>query len=168
MIKKLIMVAAVFSLAAAFAVSGQSESGSRKIGFIDLDRIFRAYPPAAAAVGGLEEQLKEKEAEIEKLLGEIRQMRAESELLAEQTRARKEQEIARKTLQLRQFTEEAEIEINRRLLQTREKMLEEIFARVAVYARENGYDFIFRSEAAAYCDPSLDLTEGIIEALKKD
>jgi len=166
--KKFIVMAVVSSLAAAFAVTGWGETGLKKIGFIDLDRVFRAYPPAAAAVGGLEEQLKAKEAEIEKLLGEIRQLRAESELLADQARVRKEQEIARKTLQLRQYTEESEIEINRRLFQTREKMLEEIFARVTVYAREQGYDFIFRSEATAYFDPSLDLTDGIIEALKKD
>lgn len=160
-------------LLALFFLTGMIETasgdeGGRRVGFVDLDRVFRAYPPAAEALGGLEEELKEKEAEIERLLGEIRRKRAESELLSDQARARAEQEISRKTFQLRQYTEEAEIEINRRLFQKREKLLGEIFDRISVFARAEGYDYILRAEAAAFLDPALDITDRVVEFLQPE
>lgn len=165
---KKIVTLAVASVLAGTAVAAAAGEDGRRVGFIDLDRVFRAYPPAAEALGGLEEELKEKEAEIEKLLAEIRRLRAESELLSDQARVRKEQEIARKTFQLRQYTEEAEIEINRRLFQKREVLLQEIFEKISVFARAEGYEYILSSEAAAFFDPALDITERVIGVLRPE
>ena len=130
-----------------FLNKNRSESGT--IGFVDIDRVFREYSGTAASKNELDQELRRKEAEIErrknviyKLKAKSAKLRQEKELatvLPEMLESRKKIEEAQE--QLRQDAEKVNQEkeqLQKEGNSVRQQMLEKEKQDFIIQAKQNG------------------------------
>lgn len=158
---------------AAFLISagGGVMADELKFGWVDLEQVFRGYYKTEKTLDSLEEEIKQKEAEVKKLVEEIRQMEAAKELMREDERLKQEKEIVKKKLAANTLRQKAERELGQQIIIEKGKLLEEIIEKIEELARRESYTFIFRGELpeiVLYKDPSLDLTNRVLKEVNKE
>lgn len=149
------------------AEEGQIAEGM-KIGWIDLDQVFRGYHKTEKVLSDLEKSVETKEDEIKKVAQKIETLEQEKFLLSESGRREKEEEINEQKIALIKLQRESEIDLNQKVMTEKGKLLDEILEIVAKKAEAEGYTFIFRKALMVYADPDLELTEDILEELNKE
>jgi outer membrane protein len=158
----------IFFVTASLSRGGEASSLTEmKIGWVDLDKVFHGYYKTEEVLKKLEEDLKSKEGQIEKMAEEIITLKKEMELLSESGRLQKEKEIVEKRTALRDLKAEAEIDLNKKIFSEKEKLLEEIIEKIEEKGKAEGYTYIFRGELLLYSEGALDLTDDIIAELNK-
>ena len=157
-----------FILLALFSLGAHSAG---KYGFIISKDLLENSPQAIAANEQLKQQFGSREQSLRKLAQEIQQMektyqtdsaimsvdqkqKAEDNIVQNKRRFQFEQQSLKEDLQSKQ----------RELLQNVQK---EIKATIQAYGKANGFDFIFTDTSVAYGSEAVDITNEILEELKK-
>ena len=153
------------------ALFSASLNAAGKSAYINSKILLEQSPQAVAANTELQKQFGEREQSLRKLAKEIQQMegsykndnavmsadqkkKAEDNIVLNKRRFQIEQQSLKEDLQSKQ----------RELLQ---KVQIEIKAIIETYGRENGYDFIFTDSSIAYASDAVNVTEKILNELKK-
>lgn len=155
-------LAGIFLLSIAAIAFAQSEP---KIGFVDLSRAFDEYQKTKDLDKTLERKGDIKQAEREKLVKEIREMRDEIELMNEKARDKKEQDIEAKIRTLQEFDQEAKTELTKERDDMVRSILQEMNSIIREYGEKNGYAIILNDRVLLYGSKPMDLTDGIIKIL---
>lgn len=142
----------LFSFSVAFA---------EKIGFVDLSRLFDSYAKTVDYERDLEEKVKkigifEKEKEIEELKDQL-------PLLSEKERTKKEDEIKEKFQDLQKIN----LELTKERDEKMKEILKDIEEAISEYATKSGFSLVLNDRVLLYQDKSLDLTDKVLEILKK-
>lgn len=140
----------------------------RKIGLVDLERVFREYKATQTSEGRLEQLSKGKQSEREKMVTEIRDMRDELLLLNEQSRPQKQQAIEERLRGLALFDRETRDSFRSERDTAVQGILEEIESTVAAYAKEKGFDLILIDRAVLYGVESIDVTGDIVAIMNQN
>ena len=142
-----------------------------KTGFIISKELLENSPQAIAANAQLKEQFGAREQSLRKLAQDIQQMektyqtdsaimsldqkqKAEENILQNKRRFQFEQQSLKEDLQSKQ----------RELLQGVQREIKET---IQAFGAANGYDFIFTDTSVAYGSDAVDITDEILEELKK-
>jgi outer membrane protein len=167
-----IMLTAVMMLAAGFTTNAVAKE--MKIGIIISERLLNEYPEAQDAQRVLSEEINEWQTQAQNMQEELQTLQQElSEeammFYSEEKKAQKQAEFQRKLNEFRNF----QASIEQRAFQRNQELFapinEKIQTVLDTIAEEQGYDIILDAVGAsiAYASPELDITDQVLEALKK-
>ncbi|MCB2210842.1 OmpH family outer membrane protein [bacterium] len=160
-------------LVAVLAFSGAVSAKDAKVGIIISDRILNEYPEAQDAQKILEEEIQEWQRQAQEMEEELQALDTElaegSMFYSEEKKNEVQSKFQRKMLEYREF----QAGIERKAMQRNEELFAPINDKIQTVidkiASEDGYDIILDAigTAIAYADPTLDITDLVLEELKK-
>ena len=175
--KRMVMVVLlmVLTASAGMAEGGKPEvKAELKLGWVDLEKVFRGYYKTKATLAGLEADVNKKEGDLKELMEEIKKLQADlessREVLSEGGKEKQEKLIEEKKLKASQLKKEGELELGREIMVEKGKLLEEIIEAVEKVGKAEGYTFIFRGELpelVLYKEPVLDITEKVLAEINQ-
>ena len=154
-----------------------AQAADLKIGYIDSQRIFRAYKGTSDAQAKLDTEVAEWEKKAEDMRKEIEDLQNELEaqglLLSEEKKKEKEATLQTKYGEYQQFVTSIwgpQGEAVKRNEELTQPIIEKIDAILKNIAEKENYTFIFDavSGGLAYAKPTFDLTDQVIEELNKE
>ena len=136
-----------------------------KIGYVNLVRVFDSYQRTKDSEQVLEQQGKQKQAELEGRLGELKKMRQNLELLSDQTKDAKSKELEEKSDEFQRMKTKSERELVRDRNQVAKQILEEIDGAVTAYAKANGFSLVLDQRSLVVGDDAYDLSDEVLKSL---
>ena len=136
-----------------------------KIAYVDLGRAFDGYDKTKQLDKQLEEKSSAKSAEREHIVGEIRKMKDELELMSEKGREDRQGAIDDKIHSLQEFDRTTREALKTERDEMVKTILKEIEAVVQTYAQQHSYAFVLSDRAILYAGKSSDITDQIIATL---
>lgn len=135
--------------------------------YVDVAKLFDEYQKTKDNDSVLKNMGEEKEKERETIVKEIRALKDELVLLADQAKKEKQDLLDQKIAKLQDFDRDAK----RELSENRSKLVKEIFQDiddvVQKYGEKKGYDMILNERALLYRNEKLDVTADILTELNK-
>ncbi|MFA5489090.1 MAG: OmpH family outer membrane protein [Candidimonas sp.] len=153
------------SLAAA-PVHAQQQQGT-KIGFVSTERILRDSAPAKAAQAKIESEFKKRDAELESLTNNLRNLvqkfDKDAPVLSESERIKRQRQLADLDSDLQRKRREFQEDFNRRRNEEFSAIVERADAAIKSIAESQGYDLIIQD--AVTVSPRVDITDQVMKAL---
>src|SRR6266704_1203514 len=145
-----------------------AQGGDYKIGFVNTERLFREATPAKRAQQKLEKEFASRDAEIQKLSKQVRDLQALLEkdgvTMAETDRRNKERDLANMSRDLqrgqREFREDLNLRRNEELSAVQERA-NKVINQIAI---DEKFDLILQ-DPVVYASPRIDITDRVIRAL---
>ena len=153
--------------AGASVQAAEAEAGAHKIGLVNLNRVFKEYEGTKSQEAKLEKISAEKQAERERIVSEIRNMRDELALLNDANREKQRQAIEEKLKGLAQFDQQARDLLREQREEAIQALLKEIEGIVNDVAKQKGLDLVLTDRAALYFTPGIDITQEILAILNQ-
>jgi outer membrane protein len=162
------MRAAAALFATLVAAPGFTQGPDYRIGFVNTERLFREATPAKRAQQKLEKEFAGRDAEIQKLGKQVRDLQASLEkdgvTMAESDRRNKERDLANMSRDLqrmqREFREDLNLRRNEELAAVQEranKVIQQI-------AEAEKFDLILQ-DPVVFASPRIDITDKVVKAL---
>ena len=145
--------------------SPNAHAEGMKIGYVNVGEVFDGYERTKNFDSTLEKKGKQKEAELEGRMSELKKLRESLELLNDQARDVKAKEIEEKTDQLQQFRNASARDLRRERDAIAKEILKEIQKVIDEYAKANGFSVILDSRSLLYGQPAYDVTDEILKRL---
>jgi outer membrane protein len=158
---------------AAFLISGflmnqPLFAEGEKYAYVDVAKVFDEYQKTKDNDQVLQASGKKKETERDALVLEIRQMKDEMVLLADDAKLKKQEILNGKIKTLQDFDMQAKQELG----EQRNKVVRDIFKdiddAVQRFGERKGIDFILNERALLYRNPKYDVTAEVIQEINKD
>ena len=149
-------------------VAGTAAAADYKIGFVNTERLFREATPAKRAQAKIEKEFATRDAEIQKLAKQVRDLQAaldrDGATMSDADRRNKERDLANQSRDLtrmqREFREDLNLRRNEELAGIQEranKVIQQI-------AADEKYDLILQ-DPVVYASQRIDITDRVIKAL---
>lgn len=153
---------------ASLAAPGFAQGADYRIGFVNGERLFREAAPAKRAQQKIEKEFAARDAEIQKLAKQVRDMQAMLEkdgvTMAEVDRRTKERDLANMSRDLqrmqREFREDLNLRKNEELTAVQERA-NKVIQQIAI---DEKFDLIIQ-EPVIYASPRIDITDRVVKAL---
>jgi len=153
---------------ASLAAPGFAQGADYRIGFVNGERLFREAAPAKRAQQKIEKEFAARDAEIQKLSKQVRDMQALLEkdgvTMAEPERRSKERDLANMSRDLqrmqREFREDLNLRKNEELTAVQERA-NKVIQQIAI---DEKFDLIIQ-EPVIYASPRIDITDRVVKAL---
>lgn len=148
-----------------------------RIAFVDSDKILEANDDYRQAKQKLQDEERQYISQANTLEENVKQMadelKAQSLMLSDEARKEREQRFMDKQSELEKFRKETWGEggkLYSRNLELSKPILDKINTAIQKLSKENGYDFVFDASSAniVYALPEYDITDRVIDALKKE
>ena len=157
------------ALMASLPVSFASASETLKIGYINMERVFRDAPISIKSSKRIQEEFTKRDLDLQRM---GKQMQALQDLLeknavtmAETERRSKEKELNELSREFQRKQREFREDLNLRQNEERGSIIEKATKAMKQIAETEKYDLILQD--AAWAGPKADLTERIIKALSE-
>ena len=162
-----------------------------KVATVDLDKVFSAHPKTQSAEADLKKSEEAVQSEMDQMVTEGRALEeavtklreaAKNPLLTDDARMKKRNEAEEKLTELQEFqlrarrTQETKLkQLREQLMKSRQGIVDELLAAVAEFGQAEGYDLVLDRSGmtmnmiplTVYSAPGLDVTDKLIERLKK-
>ena len=138
-----------------------------KVGYVDVAKVFDGYQRTKASDATLEKKGKEKEAEFEGRMNELKKLRQNLELLSTDAREAKTKEIEEKTEELQRFRTNTTRDLSRERDKIASELLKEIQKGIEDYAKANGFSLILDARSILYGQEAYVVTDEVLAALNK-
>ena len=154
-------------LFAAISIPAFAQGSESKIGFINSERLFREAVPAKRAQQKLEKEFAGRDAEIQKLSKQVRDLQSMLEkdgvTMPEAERRNKERDLGNMNRDLqraqREFREDLNLRRNEELSAVQERA-NKVIQQIAI---DEKFDLIIQD--VVYASPRIDITDRVIKAL---
>ena len=147
------------------ALSPAAQAQEIKIGYVNLAKVFDGYQRTKASEAALEQRGKQKEAELEGRMNELKKLRQNLELLNNDAREAKAREIEEKSEELQRFRNSTARDLSRDRDKAARDLLGAIQTGVDNFAKANGYALILDSRSLLYALPAHDVTDQVLQIL---
>ncbi len=138
-----------------------------KVGFVSIERILREAAPAKKALQKLEKEFQSRDAEVQKLTKQAKDLQGvlekEAVTMSETDRRNKEAELGRLNRDLQRMQREFREDLNTRKNEELSQVIERANKVVQQIAEAEKYDLIFQE--AVYRSPRIDITDKVLKAL---
>jgi outer membrane protein len=139
-----------------------------KIGFVNTERLFREAAPAKRAQQKLEKEFAARDAEIQKLSKQVRDLQSALEkdgaTMAETERRNKERDLANLARDLQRMQREFREDVNLRKNEELAGLQERANKVIMQIAESEKFDLILQ-DPVVYASQRIDITEKVIKAL---
>ena len=136
-----------------------------RIGYVNLGKVFDGYARTKASETALEQRGKQKEAELEGRMDELKKLRQSLELLNADARDAKAREIDEKSEELQRFRNAAARDLSRDRDRAARELLKAIQDGVNNFAKANSYNIILDSRSLLFALPANDVTDQVLKIL---
>lgn len=136
-----------------------------KIGYVDVSKLFDGYEKTKRADAQMNKKGKDKEAELQGRMNELKKLRQNLELLSDDTKEAKRLEIEEKEDELQRFRTNSARDLRRERDAIARDLLKEIQGAVEEHAKAGGFSLIVDSRSILYGQPAFDATEGVLKLL---
>ena len=157
--------ALVLALAATLVFA---QGGEYKIGFVNTERLFREATPAKRAQQKLEKEFAGRDADIQKLSRQVRDLQALLEkdgvTMAESDRRNKERDLANMSRDLQRLQREFREDLNLRRNEELGSVQERANKVIQQIAEAEKFDLILQ-DPVVFASTRIDITEKVIKAL---
>ena len=148
--------------------TGHAQAADYKIGFVNTERLFREAAPAKRAQSKLEKEFAARDADIQKLSKQVRDLQTSLEkdgvTMSESDRRNKERDLANLsrdlTRQQREFREDLNLRRNEELASVQERA-NKVIQQIAELEK---FDLILQ-DPVVFASQRIDITEKVIKAL---
>jgi len=153
----------MFLMVVAVPVTAQQLS----VGYVDMKRVLDSAPQVLAGRDQLDLEFRPRNEAIEFQERQVQSMEDRLQLgdIAEDARIRLERDLREMRRNVNRQKEDLRDELSFRRTEEVQKLEDQINQAVQVIANNNGYDLIL-SSPVVYVDPSLDITQLILDQLK--
>ena len=141
------------------------QAAELKIGFVNPAAVLDNYQRTKDAEAALQQKSKQKQAELEGRVNELKKLRQNAELLNDQAREAKTREIEEKADAFKRIKTQAERELLRERNQMLKDIVGEINEAVAEYAKSNGLSLVVDERFLLYGEDGLDVTDAVLKLL---
>ncbi len=138
-----------------------------KIAYVDVAKVFDGYQKTKDNDAKLQTAGKKKEEKRDALVLEVRRLKDEQALLAEDAREKKQEAIDVKVRELQEFDLAARRDLGNQRNQTVKEIFKDIDDIVQRYGERKGYDLIFNDRVLLYRSPRFDVSRDILEELNR-
>jgi outer membrane protein len=156
------------ALALTLAATSSYAQGDYKIGFVNTERLFREAAPAKRAQQKLEREFAGRDAEIQKLSKQVRDLQAllekEGVTMAETDRRNKERDLANMTRDLQRMQREFREDLNLRRNEELAAVQEQANKAIQQIAESEKFDLILQ-DPVVYASSRIDITNKVVKAL---
>ena len=153
------------------AVLSFNLNAAGKSAFINSKVLLEQSPQAIAANTELQQQFGEREQSLRELAQSIQEMektyKSDSAVMSDEQKKKAEDNIIqnKRRFQFEQQSLKEDLQTKQRdLLQQVQVSIKSV---IQAYGKEQGYDFIFTDSSIAYASDAVDITDEILEELKK-
>ncbi|HEY5739003.1 MAG TPA: OmpH family outer membrane protein [Gammaproteobacteria bacterium] len=153
------------------AMMSCSLQAAGKFAFINSKMLLEQSPQAIAANSALQEQFGERESTLRNLAQSIQEMeqtyQTDRAIMSDEQKQKAEDNIlqSKRRFQFEQQSLKEDVQAKQReLLQ---QVQTEIKAAIQAYGESQGYDFIFTDTSIAFASDAVDITDEILQELKK-
>jgi outer membrane protein len=157
--------ALVLALAATLAFA---QGGEYKIGFVNTERLFREATPAKRAQQKLEKEFAGRDADIQKLSKQVRDLQALLEkdgvTMSESERRNKERDLANMSRDLQRLQREFREDLNLRRNEELAAVQERANKVIQQFAEAEKFDLILQ-DPVVFASTRIDITDKVIKAL---
>jgi outer membrane protein len=157
--------ALVLALAATLAFA---QSGDYKIGFVNTERLFREATPAKRAQQKLEKEFAGRDADLQKLSKQVRDLQALLEkdgvTMAENDRRNKERDLANMSRDLQRLQREFREDLNLRRNEELSAVQERANKVIQQIAEAEKFDLILQ-DPVVFASTRIDITDKVIKSL---
>jgi outer membrane protein len=165
--QRLLIHIAGAALIAAMSIPVLAQGSEYKIGFINSERLFREATPAKRAQQKLEKEFAGRDAEIQKLSKQVRDLQTvlekDSVTMPEAERRDKERDLANKNRDLQRMQREFREDLNLRRNEELSAVQERANKVIQQIAADEKFDLIIQD--VVYASPRIDITDRVIKAL---
>jgi len=161
--KRILPILLMFLMVVAVPVTAQQLS----VGYVDMKRVLDSAPQVLAGRDQLDLEFRPRNEAIEFQERQVQSMEDRLQLgdIAEDARIRLERDLREMRRNVNRQKEDLRDELSFRRTEEVQKLEDQINQAVQVIANNNGYDLIL-SSPVVYVDPSLDITQLILDQLK--
>jgi outer membrane protein len=142
-----------------------------KIGVVDPNRVVELSPQYEAAGKALQGEVEERERNLRQQQEQItilqRQLERDAALMSESEMQRLQNDIRSRTRKLKYAQDEFQEDVALRQNELRTKLAKQVREVVVELAKEKGIDLVI-TEGLVYYSPRMDLSDLVIERLKRD
>ena len=150
------------------ALPGLAQGADYKIGFVNSERLFREATPAKRAQQKLEKEFAGRDAEIQKLSKQVRDLQALLEkdgvTMAETERRNKERDLANMSRDLQRMQREFREDLNLRRNEELTAVQERANKVIQQLAEAEKFDLIIQ-DPVIFASSRIDITDKVIKAL---
>jgi outer membrane protein len=160
MFKRVIMLLVLFSF-----VSAPLCFAEYKICTVDLMRVFEEYQKRKDFDSQLEAVGKEKDAQRNKYIEELKEIQDKMAVLSDAEKEKKQKELTDKSRQLQELDSKIRIDLRKDWDEKLRTVLNDIKKVVEELAKKEGYNFVIDGKALLYGSPENDVTDAVIKIL---
>ena len=136
-----------------------------KVGYVNIAKVFEGYQRTKASDAALERQGKQKEAEFEARMADLKKLRESLELLNDAAKDAKAREVEEKAEELQRFRTNTARNLRRERDRITKDILQEIQQAIEQYAKTNGLSLVLDERSLLYGVPTQDLTNAILNLM---
>lgn len=148
-------------------LTGTVFAANEKVAYVDVAKIFEGYQKTKDNDKNLQDSGKKKEKERDVLVQNVRQLKDELALLAEDARGKKQEELDAKIRELQDFDRNAKRDLGGQ----RDKVMREIFKdiddTIQRYGERKSFDLIYNERALLFRNAKFDVTQDVLTELNK-
>lgn len=148
-------------------VSAQAQGTIKKVGFLDLSKLFDSYEKTKEYDTTLEAKYttyeKERDAKIEKL----KEAQGKLALLKEEEKGKMQQEVDKMRQELMEYDQAQRTDLGKQRDEKIREILLEIEKIVSDYAKKENFDLILNDRVLIYGNQGLDITEQILKMMNE-
>ena len=142
-----------------------AEAEELKVGYVDLSAVFDEYDRTKSSEAGLDRQGRQKEAEFEGRMNELKKLREGLELLNDDAKDAKTREVEEKAESLQQFRNSTARDLRRDRDKVAKEILIDIRAAIQDYGKTNGFSLIIDARSLLYAQEVHDVTDEVLKLL---
>lgn len=147
------------------ATCPSAEAAETKIGYVSIARVFEGYQRTKNSDAVLEKKGQQKEAELEGRVSELKKLRQNLELMADDAKDVKAREIEEKADELQRFRNATARDLGRERDRIAKELLKDIQQVIEQYGAKNGYAMILDDRSLLYGQQVYDITDQILQML---
>ncbi|GAM57360.1 outer membrane protein H precursor [Vibrio ishigakensis] len=168
--KKLIKAAGLSLVVLSSSLVAHAAEAAQKVAYVNTAQIFQELPQREAVLKNLQDEFKDRTAELKaletKIKSKVDQARRDAELLGDDGVRQIQIEIAGLEAEYKLKGQSLERDGKRREAQEKQKLFKAIQDAVAKVAEKEGIDMVVDAQALQYAKPELDLSQKVIDELK--
>lgn len=149
----------------------KAATAALRIGYLDVTRVAEESPQYKAARRSLQTELKRREGDLRNMAKQLqakeRYFRRNASIMSESKRKSMERQIIALRRKIQNSRGEYRDELSLRQNEERTKLLRQIAEVVKAVGKEGRYDLIL-TEGVAYANKSIDISDQVLERLKKN
>jgi outer membrane protein len=161
---RMIIVLCIFMLSGLFAAP-VARAADMKIGHVDIAAVFDGYDRTKEEDAKLGVKSQDMQAQRDKMVENVRNMRNELEMLSEKQKEKKQTQIDDAIRKLQDFDREGKAELQRERDDMVRVILKDIETVMNEYSIKNNYTMIINSRVLEYARDEYDVTKEILNLL---